>query len=77
MKTNVHNVPTERVAALCNPFQSFTWAGMEAPVTREEIALALEASEGDPTPPDKAVRTRADHIATIAYFVRRGVTPMC
>lgn len=58
-----------------NPYEYVVWQGLEAPITQEEIAQAIESEEFEKDPlPDSPARTltRKEHIARIAYLATNG-----
>ncbi len=66
-------VPTDAVAALCDPFRAVCWhADLDRPVTREEIAAAI--ADGRLNPPDgqEGGMTREAHLGRIAWFAVHG-----
>lgn len=64
----------------CNPFEQAVWTENDSPVTREEVALAVEHGQLNATPYHGAESsnslkpTRAYHIQRIAFLVVHGWT---
>ena len=75
----VHNVNTERLKSLYNPFTS--WVEQKEPITKEEVLQCLENGEeelvehkmysfNDKVSDKKILENRINHIKKIAYFVK-------